>query len=101
MKSYKNAFNLGSYSNYFFSFWVDRASHHSTFTKSGDKVRTDRIGGGMYLYSAGRGILTRMAMQRRGIRIGKPGTLKVYYAILITWGWIAVITIIMAVDALL
>ena len=55
----------------------------------------------MYLYSAGRGILTRMAMQRRGIRIGKPGTLKVYYAILITWGWIAVITIIMAVDALL
>ncbi len=54
------------------------------------------IGGGMYLYFAGRGILTRLAMQRRGIRIGKPGTLKTYYVMLVIWGLIAVVTIIMA-----
>ena len=55
------------------------------------------IGGGMYLYFAGRGILTRLAMQRRGIRIGKPGTLKTFYVLLAIWGFIAVVTIIMAV----
>ena len=54
----------------------------------------------MYLYFAGRGIAARLAMQRRGIRIGKPETLKLYYVFLTLWGLIAVITIIMAVAAL-
>jgi hypothetical protein len=57
-------------------------------------------GGGMYLYFAGRGILTRLAMQRRGIRIGKPGTLKAVYVFLSLWGLIALVTIIMAIAAL-
>ncbi len=54
----------------------------------------------MYLYLAGRGIAVRLAMQRRGIRIGKPGTLKLFYVFLTLWGLIAVVTIIMAVTAL-
>lgn len=58
------------------------------------------VGGGMYLYFAGRGITVRLAMHRRGIRIGKPGTLKVVYVFLSLWGLIAVVTIIMAVAAL-
>ena len=58
------------------------------------------VGGGIYLYFAGRGIVVRILMQRRGIRIGKLGTLKLAYAFLILWGLIAVITIIMAVAAL-
>ena len=58
------------------------------------------IGGGMYLYFAGRGILTRLVLQRRGIRIGKPGTLKTYYVMLVIWGLIALVTIIMAVGDL-
>jgi hypothetical protein len=58
------------------------------------------VGGGMYLYLAGRGIAVRLAMQRRGIRIGKPGTLKLFYVFLTLWGVIAVVTIIMAVAAL-
>lgn len=57
-------------------------------------------GGGMYLYFAGRGILTRLAMQRRGICIGKPGTQKAFYVFLTIWGLIAIVTIIMAVAAL-
>ena len=55
------------------------------------------VGGGMYLYFAGRGILTRLAMQRCGIRIGKPAVLNAVYAFLTIWGLIAVVTIIMAV----
>lgn len=58
------------------------------------------VGGGAYLYFAGRGIVVRLVMQGRGIRIGKPGTLKLYYAFLALWGLIAAVTIVMAVAAL-
>jgi len=57
------------------------------------------IGGGMYLYFAGRGIVVRKVMQRRGIRIGTPGTLKVGFIFLALWGLAAVITIVMAIAA--
>ena len=58
------------------------------------------VGGGMYLYFAGRGIAQRLSMQRRGIRIGKPAQLKLFYIVLALWGLIAVLTIVMAVMAL-
>jgi hypothetical protein len=58
------------------------------------------VGGGIYLYFAGRGIMVRWVMQRRGIRIGKPETVKVGYVFLTLWGLIAIVTIIMAVAAL-
>ena len=58
------------------------------------------VGGGIYLYFAGRGIAVRWVMQCRGIRIGKPETLKVVYVFLTLWGLTAVVTIIMAVAAL-
>jgi hypothetical protein len=57
------------------------------------------VGSGMYLYFAGRGILTRLAMQRRGIRIGYPRALKVVYMFLALWGLISIGTILMAVRA--
>ena len=55
------------------------------------------MGGGMYLYFAGRGIIVRLVMQRRGIRIGKPENLKVVYIFLTIWGLVALVTILMAV----
>ncbi len=58
------------------------------------------VGGGMYLYFAGRGIVVRMVMQRRGIRIGTPQSLKVAAIFLALWGVTAVITIIMAAAAI-
>ena len=58
------------------------------------------VGGGMYLYFAGRGVAQRLAMQRRDIRMGQPALLKWYYAFLAFWGVIAVITIGLAVAAL-
>ena len=58
------------------------------------------VGGGMYLYFAGRMLVVRLAMQRHGIRIGKPETVKLYNVVLILWGLLAVGTIIMALAAL-
>jgi len=58
------------------------------------------VGGGSYLYFAGRGIATRLVMQRRGIRIGAPGTLKLFYTFLAFWFLIALVTIIMAISDL-
>ena len=58
------------------------------------------VGGGMYLYLAGRFIFTRLFMQRHGIHIGQLKTLKLYYAIVILWGIAAVVTIFIAVETL-
>jgi len=58
------------------------------------------VGGGMYLYFAGRGIVVRRMMQRRGIRIGSPKSLRMIFAFLALWGLAALITIILAIAAL-
>ena len=58
------------------------------------------VGGGIYLYFAGRGILVRKEMQRRNIRIGADNNLKIAYIFLSLWGVAAAITIAMAIDAL-
>jgi len=58
------------------------------------------VGGGMYLYYAGRGIIVRFTMTRRGICIGSPKALKVIFGFLILSGIVAVITIFMAAAAL-
>lgn len=58
------------------------------------------IGGGMYVYFAGRGISTRVTMLRRGLRIGTLSSLRLGFALLSIWGIMAVVTIIAAVVAL-
>ena len=58
------------------------------------------IGGGVYGYFAGRGILTRNELRRRGVLIGTPQNVRVGYAFLAVWGLMAVITIVAAVVAL-
>lgn len=59
------------------------------------------VGGGMYLYFAGRGLAVRQVLQRHDVAIGKPDTLKLYNAILILWGLIAIVTTILALNELL
>jgi hypothetical protein len=58
------------------------------------------VGGGMYVYFAGRGLVVRWHMQRQGIAIGKPETVKLFNAVLALWGIVGMVTIIMAVAAL-
>ena len=58
------------------------------------------VGGGMYVYFAGRGIFTRVAMQHRGFRVGNPLNLKIGYAFLVVWGLMGLIVIAASVVAL-
>ena len=55
------------------------------------------VGGGIYLYFAGRGIIVRLILQRHSVRIGSPETLKVAYLFLALWGLSAVFTIVLAI----
>ena len=58
------------------------------------------VGGGMYSYFAGRGILSRREMQRRGLRAGSPENLKSAYVFLSISGVAGITTIVTAVVAL-
>ena len=58
------------------------------------------VGGGMYLYFSGRGILARRVMQGHGLQIGSPESLKVAYIFLTLWVLAAIITVILAIAAL-
>jgi hypothetical protein len=58
------------------------------------------VGGGMYVYFAGRGIVTRRAMQQRGYRVGAAQNVKVGYLFLSVWGVMGLITVAAAVVAL-
>jgi hypothetical protein len=58
------------------------------------------VGGGMYLYFAGRGIIVRRLLQRNKIKIGRPQMLAVYYAGLALWGIIGLVTIVLALNTL-
>lgn len=58
------------------------------------------IGGGMYIYFAGRGLFTRVVMQRRGYRIGAKSNVPLAYAFLAIWGVVGLITIVAGVVAL-
>jgi len=58
------------------------------------------IGGSMYLYFAGRAIFTRLELKRKGIRIGKPELLKMYFIFATLWGLIGLATIIKSLKKL-
>lgn len=58
------------------------------------------VGGGMYVYFAGRGIFTRLSMQRRDLRIGAAASVQVGYTFLAIWGVMGLITIAAAIVAL-
>lgn len=58
------------------------------------------VGGGMYAYFAGRGVLARRAMQQRDLRIGSSQSVRVGYAALVVWGAVALVTIAAAVNGL-
>ena len=58
------------------------------------------VGGGMYLYFAGRGLMARRVLAQNDVAIGEPGTVKLYNGVLILWGLIGLVSVIMAVDAL-
>ena len=55
------------------------------------------VGGGMYVYFAGRGIVGRAIKMEYIEPDRRPDTLKLFYAFLVLWGLIGLVTIYLAV----
>ena len=58
------------------------------------------VGGSTYIYFAGRGILTRHAMRREGVRIGDPGNVRLGMVMLAVWGVLGLVSVVAAVVAM-
>ncbi len=58
------------------------------------------VGGGMFVYFAGRGIASRRSIQQAGFSVGTPKTVGQAYLFLAVWGAVGLITIVAAVVAL-
>jgi hypothetical protein len=58
------------------------------------------IGGSIYVYFGGRGILVRLEMHKRGLAIGTPADVRVAFAALTLWGVAGLVTIVMAIAEL-
>lgn len=54
------------------------------------------VAGSVYVYFAGRGLFTRMEMQRRGFRIGEPSNVRVGLIMLAIWGIVGLMAIVTA-----
>ncbi len=54
------------------------------------------VGGGMYVYFSGRGIITRMAMLKGGYRIGSAQSVNLGLAALTIWGLMGLTTVVSA-----
>lgn len=57
------------------------------------------IGGAVYVYFGGRGVLTRRELQRRHLRIGSAAGVKSAYVMLPVWGVAGLVTLIAGVVA--
>jgi hypothetical protein len=57
-------------------------------------------GGAVYVYFAGRGLLTRQAMVRRGLRIGTKENVMSARVMLTIWGLMGLVTVIAAAVSL-
>jgi len=55
------------------------------------------IGAGSYVYFAGRGITTRLAMRARGFRIGSTGNVTTGLVALAVWGAMAAVVMVAAI----
>lgn len=58
------------------------------------------VGGGIYVYFAGRGIFTRLELQHRGFSIGKPSSVRLGLVALGVWGGAGLVTIVAAIITL-
>ncbi len=58
------------------------------------------VGGGMFIYFAGRGIASRRSIQQAGFSVGQPKTVAQAYVFLALWGSVGLITVITAITSL-
>ncbi len=58
------------------------------------------LGGGIYLYFGGRGLLTRFSIRDHGHRIGEPGNVRLNLLMCAVWAVVGLITAVAAVATL-
>ena len=58
------------------------------------------LGGGIYLYFGGRGLLTRLELRRRGRRIGEPSNVRLALLLCVVWAVAGLITAAAAAAAI-
>ena len=58
------------------------------------------VGGGMYVYFAGRGLLVRRSLLRHRVRIGSPASVRTASIFLGIWGAMGLVTIALAAGEL-
>jgi uncharacterized membrane protein len=58
------------------------------------------VGGGVYVYFGGRGILQRLAMTQRGMRVGSKQNVRLAYLFLGVWALAGLVTIALAASDL-
>lgn len=58
------------------------------------------IGGGIFFNFSGRGMITRIALHRNGVRIGSKSNLTMAYTFLSLWMLISIVTILWAVSVI-
>ena len=57
-------------------------------------------GGAMFLYFGGRGVFTRLELQRRGHRIGEPANVRLALVMCAIWGVVGFVTVLAAISSL-
>ncbi len=84
----------------FFTLWTMVVTGILLITDSAGWPYFGLVGGGIYVYFAGRGIVTRVVMVRYGHRIGAPQNVKLGFVLLGVWGVMAAATIVLSAVAL-
>ena len=83
-----------------FTLWIMLVAGVLLISNSSAWAYFGLVGGGTYVYFAGRGIATRVSMQHRGYRIGTAQNVRLGYILLTVWGAMGLVTIIAAIVAL-
>lgn len=60
---------------------------------------TGLVGGGMYLYFGGRGLLARLSIQGHGHRIGEPSNVRLNLVMCAVWAVVGLTTVVAAAAA--
>lgn len=58
------------------------------------------IGGAVYLYFGGRGVLSRIQIKKRGLRVGTEAEVRSAFVMLPVWSLVGLITIVAALNTL-
>lgn len=84
----------------FFTLWTLLAAGLLLVLDNSSWAYFGLLGGGIYIYFGGRGVVVRRVMEQRGYRIGSDSNVRIGYAFLVIWAVAGVVTVAAASVAL-